>query len=75
MVQAVDKKKARLNCIHHLLSADALRRRSSAPPIVLPARVRNADYRRQPGAARDVRAGGVLKPGALRRMRAIGLKF
>ena len=47
MVQAVDKKKARLNCIAHLLDqmpyAEVQR-----PAIELPARVRNPDYTRHP---------------------------
>ena len=47
IVQAVDKKKARLNCIHHLLNQvpyqDVAR-----DPIVLPERVYNEDYNRQP---------------------------
>ncbi|MDB6060954.1 MAG: polyphosphate kinase 2 [Verrucomicrobiaceae bacterium] len=47
MVQAVDKKKARLNCIHHLLKLipyEEIRR----PPVVLPTRVHNPDYLRNP---------------------------
>jgi polyphosphate kinase len=47
IVQAVDKKKARLNCIDHLLSLipyQEVEHRS----VQLPARVRNADYIRQP---------------------------
>ncbi len=47
VVQAVDKKRARLNCIHHLLSlmpfAEVQR-----PVIELPAWVRNPDYTRHP---------------------------
>lgn len=47
VVHAVDKKKARLNCIHHLLQqfpyAEIPR-----PPVALPPRVRNADYLRNP---------------------------
>ena len=47
IVEAVDKKKARLNCIHHLLSqfsyTDVVRE-----PVQLPARVRNPDYIRDP---------------------------
>jgi len=47
VVQAVDKKKARLNCIHHLLGqmpyAEIPR-----PEIVLPPRVRHPDYIRHP---------------------------
>lgn len=47
IVEAVDKKKARLNCIHHLLSQlpykDVVRE-----TVQLPARVRNPDYSRDP---------------------------
>ena len=47
VVQAVDKKKARLNCIAHLLSQ--LHYREVPPPaVVLPERVRNPEYLRQP---------------------------
>ncbi len=47
VVQAVDKKKARLNCIAHLLGQLPY---SEVPhaPIELPKRVRNPDYLRQP---------------------------
>ncbi len=47
IVQAVDKKKARLNCIDHLLSQIPYSEIEQRP-VVLPARVRNADYIRQP---------------------------
>jgi len=47
IVQAVDKKKARLNCIHHLLDQIPYTEIEQAP-IVLPSRLRNADYIRQP---------------------------
>jgi polyphosphate kinase 2 len=47
VVQAVDKKKARLNCINHLL-AQFPYQEVEHPPITLPARVRNPDYLRQP---------------------------
>jgi hypothetical protein len=47
VVQAVDKKKARLNCIAHLLGQFAYRE-IQRPEVVLPARVRNPDYLRQP---------------------------
>jgi polyphosphate kinase len=47
IVEAVDKKKARLNCIHHFLSqvpyADVER-----DPVTLPNRVHNPDYIRNP---------------------------
>ena len=47
IVDAVDKKRARLNCISHLLSQipyDEVAR----PTVVLPERVRNPDYHRGP---------------------------
>ncbi len=47
VVQAVDKKKARLNCIHHLLGQMAYQE-VEYPPIVLPPRERHEDYVRQP---------------------------
>jgi hypothetical protein len=47
VVQAVDKKRARLNCIAHLLSL--LRYHEIVKPSVeLPARVRHPDYIRHP---------------------------
>ncbi|HUP09574.1 MAG TPA: polyphosphate kinase 2 [Caldimonas sp.] len=47
VVQAVDKKRARLNCIHHLLSQFDYSE-VERPPVELPARVRNPDYLRHP---------------------------
>ena len=47
VVQAVDKKKARLNCIHHLLQQMPYKEVEHAP-IVLPPRVRHEDYIRHP---------------------------
>ena len=47
VVQAVDKKKARLNCITHLLGQLPYQE-VEHPPITLPSRVRNADYLRHP---------------------------
>lgn len=47
VVQAVDKKKARLNCISHLLSQFPYQD-VPHPPVVLPERVRNPEYLRQP---------------------------
>ena len=47
IVEAVDKKRARLNCISHLLKQmpyEEVRR----APIDLPERVRNPDYSREP---------------------------
>ncbi len=47
VVQAVDKKRARLNCIDHLLSQFNYQE-VAHPEIELPARVRNPDYIRSP---------------------------
>jgi hypothetical protein len=47
VVQAVDKKRARLNCIAHLLSLMAYEE-VAKPAVELPERVRHPDYLRQP---------------------------
>jgi polyphosphate kinase 2 (PPK2 family) len=47
IVEAVDKKRARLNCIHHLLSQIPYQE-MTRPPLTLPARVHNPDYLRGP---------------------------
>ena len=47
VVQAVDKKKARLNCISHLLGQLPYQE-VAHPSVQLPARERHADYLRQP---------------------------
>jgi polyphosphate kinase 2 len=47
VVQADDKKKARLNCIHHLLQQMPYQETERAP-VVLPERIRREDYVRQP---------------------------
>ena len=47
VVQAVDKKKARLNCINHLLGQMPYVE-TETPEIVLPPRVRHEDYVRHP---------------------------
>ena len=47
IVHAVDKKKARLNCIHHLLNQIPYTY-TMHPKIVLPTRERHDDYARQP---------------------------
>jgi len=47
VVEAVDKKRARLNCIHHLLGQLPYQE-IKHPPVVLPARARNPDYLRGP---------------------------
>ena len=53
VVQAVDKKKARLNCISHLLGQLPYQE-VPHPPVELPARERHADYLRQPVPANMV---------------------
>ncbi|MDQ7977058.1 polyphosphate kinase 2 [Paraburkholderia sp. SARCC-3016] len=50
VVQAVDKKRARLNCIHHLLSQVPYKEVEHSS-ITLPGRVHHPDYIRQPVAA------------------------
>jgi polyphosphate kinase 2 (PPK2 family) len=47
IVEADDKKRARLNCIAHLLSCVPYRE-VERPSVVLPPRVRGADYSRGP---------------------------
>ena len=47
LVEAVDKKKARLNCIAHLLEQIPYQE-VTHDPVILPARVRNPDYHRGP---------------------------
>jgi polyphosphate kinase 2 (PPK2 family) len=47
IVHAVDKKRARLNCIHHLLSQIPYQE-VPRPTIELPQRERHPDYTRQP---------------------------
>ena len=47
VVQADDKKKARLNCIHHLLQQMPYQE-TERPEVVLPERIRHDDYVRQP---------------------------
>jgi len=47
VVQADDKKRARLNCIHHLLGQIPYEEIDN-PAVQLPARQRNADYVRIP---------------------------
>jgi polyphosphate kinase len=49
VVQAVDKKKARLNCIHHLLTQVPFHE-VERERIILPERIYNEDYNRQPVA-------------------------
>jgi polyphosphate kinase 2 len=51
VVQAVDKKRARLNCIDHLLKQFPYRD-IEKPSVVLPARERRKDYSRQPVPAK-----------------------
>ena len=59
VVQAVDKKKARLNCIAHLLGQMPYCEMPHAP-IALPERVRHADYLAPAGAGGDDRPGNLL---------------
>jgi polyphosphate kinase 2 (PPK2 family) len=47
VVEAVDKKRARLNCIHHLLSQIPYKEVKHAP-VVLPGRTHHPDYQRTP---------------------------
>ncbi len=47
VVQADDKKKARLNCIHHLLGQMPYEE-VEQPSVQLPQRLRHADYVRNP---------------------------
>ena len=47
VVQGADKKKARLNCIHHLLS-EIKYTEVAHVPIELPPRVHHPDYHREP---------------------------
>lgn len=47
VVEAVDKKKARLNCIHHLLGRIPFTE-VERPPVMLPERVRHPNYIRGP---------------------------
>jgi hypothetical protein len=47
VVQAVDKKRARLNCIQHLLDQFDYQE-IERPPIALPPRERHPDYTRLP---------------------------
>jgi len=47
IVEAVDKKRARLNCIHHLLGQVPYTEMKH-PPVALPRRVRNPEYHRGP---------------------------
>jgi polyphosphate kinase 2 len=47
VVEAVNKKRARLNCIHHLLSQIPYKE-IEHPSVVLPARERKPDYHRNP---------------------------
>jgi polyphosphate kinase len=47
IIEAVDKKKARLNCIHHLLNQISYSE-VEREPVVLPERVHNLDYHRHP---------------------------
>ena len=67
IVEADDKKKARLNCIAHLLEQIPYQE-IKQDPVILPARVRNPEYSRGPDSTRNVRAGRAIE----RRLRAPG---
>lgn len=47
IVEAVDKKRARLNCINHLLSQVSYQE-IEHPPVILPTRIYHEDYSRHP---------------------------
>jgi polyphosphate kinase len=47
IVDAVDKKRARLNCIHHLLGQIPYEE-ARRDPVILPAREHNSNYIREP---------------------------
>jgi polyphosphate kinase 2 len=47
VVEAVDKKKARLNCIRHLLTQVPYKE-VKRPPVMLPPRTHHPDYQRRP---------------------------
>ena len=47
VVEAVDKKRARLNCIHHLLGQIPYQE-VTRPTVILPGRTYHPDYQRQP---------------------------
>jgi hypothetical protein len=49
VIEGVDKKRARLNCIHHLLQQIPYQE-VEREPVTLPPRERHADYVRQPVA-------------------------
>ncbi|MEI6464669.1 MAG: polyphosphate kinase 2 [Verrucomicrobiota bacterium] len=53
VVQAADKKKGRLNCIHHLLSQIKYNE-VEHEQIVLPPRIHDPNYRREPVAAKMI---------------------
>jgi polyphosphate kinase len=71
VVQAVDKKKARLNCIHHLLSQVPYHE-VDRQQIILPERVHNEDYYPTGGSVRYVCASPLLISSyAIRRLPAM----
>ena len=65
VVQAVDKKKARLNCIHHLLGQMPYEETEHAA-IVLPERERHEDYARRPAPRSPAAPAGARSPHAAR---------
>ena len=66
VVEAVDKKRARLNCIAHLLTQIPYEAVPHVDPV-LPARVHNPDYHPRADPAGDVRARRSTPPNSTRR--------
>ncbi len=60
VIEADDKKRARLNCISHLLSQFPYQE-IQHPDVALPERARNPDYFREPVPAGDVCPSKILK--------------
>ena len=54
LVEAVDKKKARLNCIAHSARKNTSTRQTQFDRVVLPARIRHPEYQPRSNSARNV---------------------
>jgi len=65
VVEAVDKKRARLNCISHLLTRIPYEEVPHEKPV-LPARVHNPEYHRTPTPPDDHRAGSLPSDGSVK---------
>ncbi len=61
IVHGVEKKRARLNCIHHLLTQVPYQPVPHAP-IEIPPREHHANYHRKPNPPGDAGAGDLLSP-------------